>query len=539
VQEVLPSIRVRDLLVPERTRVSEQATARAAYWSATRQIRQTSNTMRLPLEIAMEVGSFLDRPCLLVCTTQLCWNGVGFVSRPCTDSAKVTTIQLHKLVELCRTASHTLGAGQEQSNGLAAEAFERIDLCLTRRASAEKVVFVFDLTARGSHGRTNTDFYSDIHRHFQVSSNLQFNNGPMFAVEWHARAKSIAAVTFLLGETTGGGVNDGRRLALCQSLHALYLSGTKVSDVHALTSCEALHTLNLARTLVTDVSALASCQALHTLHLNYTRVSDVSALASCQALHTLHLDNTQVKDVSALASCQALHTLHLNNNQVSDVSALASCRALHTLYLDNTQVKDVSALASCQALHTLHLNYTRVSDVSALASCQALHTLYFDNTQVKDVSALAACQALHTLHLNNTQVSDVSALASCRALHTLYLRSTPVSDVSPLAACQALHTLDLNYTRVSDVSPLASCPALHTLRLSGTEVNGVSALAACGSLRYMFGCARMNGCGAIMRLLEDRRRYDNACSRSRSIAARMGSLIESAITLSDGAPVRR
>jgi hypothetical protein len=69
----------------------------------------------------------------MVCTTQLCWSGVGFVSRACTDGAKVTTIQLHKLVKLCRTASRTLGVGHEQANGLATEAIKRINLCLVRR----------------------------------------------------------------------------------------------------------------------------------------------------------------------------------------------------------------------------------------------------------------------------------------------------------------------------------------------------------------------------------------------------------------------
>jgi Leucine-rich repeat (LRR) protein len=326
----------------------------------------------------MEVGSFLDRPSLTVCTTQLCWSGVGFVSRPCTDSAKVTTIQLHKVVALCRTASEAPLVDREQANGLATEAIKRIDLYLARRTSARKIVFVVDLTGLRL---KNKAFCSDIHRHFQVSSNLQFNNGPSLAVEWHARAKSIDAVTFLLGE----------------SLHALDLSYSEVNDI----------------------SALASCQALHTLHLNDTKVSDVSALASCQALHTLYLDDTPVSDVSALASCQALHTLNLNRTAVSDVSVLASCQALHTLFLNGTLVSDVSALASCQALRTLLLSCTQVSDVSALASCQALHTLYLDVTSVSDVSALASCRALHTLHLDWTKVSDVSALVACGSLRYL------------------------------------------------------------------------------------------------------------------------
>jgi hypothetical protein len=122
--------------------------------------------MRLPLEIAMEVGSFLDRPNLMVCTMRLCRSGVGFVSRPCTESAKVTTIRLCELVGLCRTASRTLGVvGQEQSNGVATEAIERIDLCLARRTSAEKVVFVVNL--KGANARATTDSYSDIYATFK------------------------------------------------------------------------------------------------------------------------------------------------------------------------------------------------------------------------------------------------------------------------------------------------------------------------------------------------------------------------------------
>jgi Leucine-rich repeat (LRR) protein len=372
--------------------------------------------MRLPMEIAMEVGSFLDGPSLMVCTTQLCWSGVGFVSRPCTDSAKVTTIQLYNLLFL--TASRTPGVGHEQADVLAIEAIKRIDLCLARRTRMEKVVF--DANVTGLYGTANTDTYSKMHRHFQVSSNLQFNNGPSLAVEWHANAKSISAITFLLGARNDGHLDDGGPLASCQSLHALDLRHADVSDVSTLASCQALHTLNLFGTRVNDVSALASCPALHTLDLALTKVSDVSALASCHALRKLDLAHTQVSDVAALASCQALQTLDLNSTQVSDVSVLASCQVLRTLDLAHTQVSDVAVLASCQALHTLDLADTQVSDVAALASCQALHTLRLIGTPVSDVSALASCQALHTLYLDYSQVSDVSALVACGSLRCLH-----------------------------------------------------------------------------------------------------------------------
>jgi Leucine-rich repeat (LRR) protein len=338
-EEVLPTAKRKvSRLVGARTDEGK----RASNWcqpisSLARQIRQIDATMRLPLEIAGEVGSFLDRRSLTVCTTQLCWGGVEFVSRPSTDSANETMFQLYELVSLCRTASRsTLGVGKGHTNGLANEAIKRIDLCLARRTSAAKIFFVADLT--GADGRANADIYSDIHGHYSLSSNLQLENGPRLAVEWHADAKSIDAVAFLLGQS--------------------------------------LHTLDLGYAAVNDISALASCQALHTLYLTNTQVSDVSALASCQALHTLYLTSTQVSDVSALTSCQALHTLHLNSTQVSDVSVLASCQALHTLRLFGTQVSDVSALASCQALHTLDLYRTPVSDVSALVACASLRDLH-------------------------------------------------------------------------------------------------------------------------------------------------------------------
>jgi hypothetical protein len=274
---------------------------------------------------------------------------VGFVSRPCTDSAKVITIQLHKLVPLCRTASHTPGVGQEQTNGLATKAIKRIELCLARRTNAEKVVFVVALW--WLRVKANTDCFSAIRRHFQVSSNRQFNNGPILAVEWHACADTTPAAPVRLVKTTGGRLKFGCRLRL---FHSLDLSYAVLSEEPAPGSCHALHTLNLTGTQVFDVSALASCQSLHTLKLARTQVCDISALASCQALHTLDLFLSKVRDISPLASCQALHTLSLYTTQVNDVSALASCQALHTLTLSCTPVRDVSALAACGSLRYLH-----------------------------------------------------------------------------------------------------------------------------------------------------------------------------------------
>jgi Leucine-rich repeat (LRR) protein len=365
--------------------------------------------MWLPRELAMLVGSYLDPHDQIVCTTQLCSSGAGFVANLFTTYG--ATICLHELIACCR-----LSVAVED---VAQECIERIKSFLARHGNAGTVALDAQLWREPC---ASVDF----HHRLQRVSSLQLTQDQGVTVEWHVRAISIAQVEFLLKvgvpKDSARASDSSTSGAIRQYLHTLNLSEmeARVSDVSALASCQSLHTLNLWRTQVSDVSVLASCQSLHTLDLSTTRVSDVSGLGSCQALHTLELFRTDVSDVSALASCQSLHTLNLCHTQVSDVSALGSCQALHTLDLMDTQVSDVSALASCQSLHTLSLKNTQVSDVSALASCRALHTLYLRATFVSNVSALASCQSLHTLDLYNTDVSDVSALASSRSLSKLF-----------------------------------------------------------------------------------------------------------------------
>jgi hypothetical protein len=353
--------------------------------------------MRLPLELAMEVGSFLSRHYLLVCATQLCTSGMGFVANPRIDLIRTTTILLHQLIPLCRYSYWTL-VKRACTRRIAQECIKRIELCLARRTHTERVILVANLRGELVH---NQALYSGLQCHFKEVAYLQVNTSKGLAIEWHADAGSLLDVGFLLGPTPAN-------------------SGQVLVEAPGFGTCLTLHKLDICHSSTSDVSALASCEALHTLDLGCTRVVDISALASCAALHTLTLWATKVSDVSALAACRSLQTLDLWNTPVNDVTALASCQSLHSLYLTNTQVSDVSALASCQSLHTLNLNSTQMSDVSALALCQSLHTLNLNNTQVRDVSAFASCQSLHTLNLNRTQVSDVSALASCQSLRNLY-----------------------------------------------------------------------------------------------------------------------
>jgi hypothetical protein len=321
--------------------------------------------MWLPLELAMQIGSYLHPLDLTACTTQLCSSGAGFVATELTNGT--TTIRLQELVACCR-----LSPGVDD---VAQECMKRIKSFVARRGNVRTIVLNAQLKRQGA----NASVYSEFHRRLQQGSSFQLSQSQGITVEWHVTAASIAQVAFLLTvdvPNDGACVSDSSASgAIRQYVHTLNLSYAEVSDMSALVSCKSLHTLYIVGTQVNDVSALSSCQSLHTLDLSETEVIDVSGLACCQSLHTLNLRFTQVRNVSALASCQSLHTLNLNHTQMSDVSALVSCQSLHTLYLSGTQVSDASVLASCQSLHTLNLRHTQVSDVSALASCQSLRNL--------------------------------------------------------------------------------------------------------------------------------------------------------------------
>jgi hypothetical protein len=421
----------------------------------TQRTSNNSETMQLPLEIAMEVGSFLNSRDLTVSTTQLCAKGVKFVARPITDRNATLKIRLYVLIT-CASSSVTRPAAKHKSKqSVAQEAAKRIEFCLARRANVAKIA----LHQAGVH-RENKRVYAELYGHFQhAPAQVQPNQNQAITVEWHISGASITGVAGLveLGSATAdapsneAAVHPRYRLLLMLS----YLNGTP-----------------------THVSALASCISLHTLDLSWSKVRNVSAFASCQTLHTLDLSASKVTDVSALSSCPSLHMLNLSSTDVADVSALVSCQALHTLELSETEVHDVSALAASQSLHTLDLGRTKVSDVSALASCQSLHTLELWRTQVRDVSALASCLSLHSLDLDGTLVTDVSALARCPTLHRLSLRRTQVSNVAELAASKSLHTVNLVGSKVRDVSALKSCVSLR-------EVEGADGMAGYGALQQL------------------------------------------------------
>jgi hypothetical protein len=370
--------------------------------------------MQLPLEIAMEVGSFLDARDLRVSTTQLCSEGVKFVARPITDRNATMHIVLDGLISSSSASSYPPAAQRASAQDVAQEALKRIEFFLARRANVAKITLyldgIFILNKRGS-------VYAELYRHFQHAAQVQPNQNQAITVEWHV---SRALVTQVAGLVELGSATAPSNEAAVYPRYRLLLMLNTLYDSH------------------TGVSELALCQSLHTLDLSGSRVPDVSALASSQSLHTLNLSGSRVTDVSVLAQCHSLHTLRLSDTQVSDVSALATCPSLHKLTLSGTKVRDVSALASCQSLHTLILFHTAVADVSALASSESLHRMCLDDTKVTDAAALARCRTLHRLDLRKTEVSNVAGLAASKSLHTLNLLGSKVRDVSALQSCVSL-----------------------------------------------------------------------------------------------------
>jgi hypothetical protein len=361
--------------------------------------------MQLPLEIAMEVGSFLNAHDLTVSTTQLRLKGVKFVARPITDRNATMRIRLDQLIWCLSSSSSQPTAQRKSAQWVAQEAAKRIEFCLTRRANVAKIA-----SHHNGFNIMNEHVYAELYRHFQHAAQVQPNQNQAITVEWHLSRARVTQVAGLveLGSATApsseAAVHPRYRQQLM--LNNLYVTHT---DVSVLASCQSLHTLDLSGNEVTNVSVLASCQSLHTLDLSETIVADVSALASCQLLHTLNLSWSRVTDVSALASCPSLHTLDLSRTRVTDVSALSSCLSLHTLDLSRSRVTDVSALVSCVSLYNLNVSVTQVSNVAGLAASKSLHTLNLIASKVRDVSALQSCVSLR-------KIDGASGIAGYRAL---------------------------------------------------------------------------------------------------------------------------
>jgi hypothetical protein len=209
-----------------------------------------TNSMRFPLEMAQEIGSFLSLRDLIICTTRLCVNGVVFVSIPVADMRTTAMVQLHALiaslklyetiVKSCMKKKKRSKCKQEPAS-VAPKVVGRIESYLARRPHIDRLFFVAD--ERHAGGR-NTPIFGQIDRHFQTRHKTmardKLTNGSHKAlvVRWHVRADSVDVA------------------ARYRELHTLDMSKTAVSDLSPLVTCRFLCILDLSHTRVVDVSAL-------------------------------------------------------------------------------------------------------------------------------------------------------------------------------------------------------------------------------------------------------------------------------------------
>jgi hypothetical protein len=376
--------------------------------------RRTTYLPRIPLVLAQEIGSFLERDELRICLTQVCSSGLSFLSVPA-NSPRTAILAMQTLIRSCYIAvcspTTSWSLYDEPTSTLYPKVgelvVERIASLLSLRPHIQRFVLKVDRRAR------------KCRRHFTLVNELVYNQlnqvgceearlqGRNAAIEWQVCANTI------------------KSLAPFRALHRLDFFNVNVKKFPGLASCRTLHTVDISRSKIVNLAALASCQALHTLNIRDSDVVDVSVLNSCQALREVDLSRTDISDVSALASCPELSKADLSHTSISDVSVLASCPALRKVDLGFTDITDVSVLESCPELRTVYLDGTLVTDVSVFGSCRYLETLTVSDTTVSDVSVLASSQTLRMLEITFASVTDVSALVDCVSLRTLRCSSGP------------------------------------------------------------------------------------------------------------------
>jgi hypothetical protein len=86
--------------------------------------------MRLPPELAMKVGSYLDDDELNTCIAELCSSGVEFVAAPCSRRVTKVKVNLNELLRIRMAAD----ASVEQANAasMAQQVAGQIDVYLSR-----------------------------------------------------------------------------------------------------------------------------------------------------------------------------------------------------------------------------------------------------------------------------------------------------------------------------------------------------------------------------------------------------------------------
>ncbi|MBE6969007.1 MAG: leucine-rich repeat domain-containing protein [Ruminococcaceae bacterium] len=248
-----------------------------------------------------------------------------------------------------------------------------------------------------------------------------------------ARPLSLGGVDFTAEDTvldlSGRGISDISRLAYCEKLERLDLSGNPLDGVGVLRELGTLKVLELSGCGLTD-DDLGVIMGLRGLTwLNLTGNGELTAegleelkeaLPNCEVSHDevhylitlggqsfysnltdLGLAGVGITDLRDLEKCEALESVNLARNSIADAAPLRNNIHLKSLNLEDNLIVDVNAFGVFQELETLDLSGNRISDITALANCTELKWLDLSGNQLTYISHLALCSKLEWLDLRN------------------------------------------------------------------------------------------------------------------------------------------
>lgn len=236
-----------------------------------------------------------------------------------------------------------------------------------------------------------------------------------------------ADVTML--DLSGRGISDISKLAYCENLEKLYLSGNPLDGVGTLRELGTLKVLELVGCGLTDtdLGVILGLRSLTWLDLTGNSALTAEgleelkkALPTCEVIHdevfykitlggqtfqsditNLGLPHMNITELKGLEKCERLESVDLAGNSIMDATPLRSSIHLRSLNLEDNFIADVNAFGVFTELETLDLSGNQISDITALANCAALRWLDLSSNQLTYISHLALCSRLEWLDLRN------------------------------------------------------------------------------------------------------------------------------------------
>ncbi len=231
--------------------------------------------------------------------------------------------------------------------------------------------------------------------------------------------------------------------------------------------------LNLSNRGIADITKLAYCEKLEVLDLSGNPLESVATLMELPALRVLHLDNTGLDDadLNVLIGIRHLETLTLTGNseltaeKLDELAeALPDCAITHDEVFYKLKLGGQTVTSDAVSLSLAGLNIT---DISGLKKFDRLETVDLSGNSISDLAGLRAASHLRELNLENNRIVKLDGLENHTELTTLDLSGNQIADVTVLATCTGLKRLDLSNNALTYISHLALCSQLEWLDLRG------------------------------------------------------------------------